>query len=1056
MKLNVCLTSTLRKPLSALMLFILIGLVSFGFITKSVEFILVQRQTTILGGFYRSIGILQNINDPVSGDISAGIDLIEDSPDFAYGDQRELASGIMPKTYNANGPYELSNSTYLINTLPREYWYNVHATDLWFSGELTDVAEVKTKSKLPQDQKTIGYYLGFKIDTLLAAYPEDAQQGQSIGLIFLFEGNEAAIPTIQAMTVGQRYFIHGWKDYPYIDPYSLLNANGVIRQIIPLDGQSLWYLPLAKDASIDFSTPKMAAIKNEIDVLNENLHTLTIIATADMSAMPRMQETSNFYYLVEGRWLNHEDDLAQNKVIVISQEFAGMRGYKLGDKITLTFRPLKDTFYGYIRDGIDTLEWRSYPTYQDTFEIVGIYRLKDEGTIYAYIPASTLRPGFDSATQIQFRDEANYSFVLKSSRDETRFTQEFKDRLQALGISLTFLPNNGPAYWAAVDPIRRSSSADALVFGLVMAVALVMAVFLYNMSHRRDYAILRALGVPIRQANGQLVLPLLLLGGLGILVGGLSSWNYALGQAQKTLSTLPIPAGITPSSNISPLFLVGLGLVIFLLLTFLSWLGAIFMAHRPVFELLQGQWTQVAGTQRQKGTHSLSQAIPFVSSQTVPVHREASAATPVILNLQRNYKPSFLIRYVIQHIFRSKLKSLLTLTIALGFMLALAWIWQTLERSRAEVDRLYDTTIVEADIVKADPSAEPPIGTIASGSGVVYLKTVDGVLNSGYMIGSVLESDTIWDTLETLDSHEVFTGPYLVQAYDSPATLESALAEPGTLTFASGWDISIFARQWTLGEIQTGGFPALFPTDLLKQLQLKVGEMVQITDSFNNSYMCIIAGQYSGGTAVTIAGVKSRTFGAVPVLIPLSAMESMERSKTTFTLTHFTIDPKWNRDLSQVQTDMDKVVNDYEAGTTKLRFIIWDEELRLVVGQLEKNIALLQVLYPVVMAISVLIGAGLCFLLLQQNAREAAILRMLGTTRTAVRLTLILEPLSLSLIGVILGLGISQLLWVTSGFVAVPLLIPASAYLVGTLAGLVLGAFSVTNKQPIELLQVKE
>jgi ABC-type antimicrobial peptide transport system permease subunit len=107
--------------------------------------------------------------------------------------------------------------------------------------------------------------------------------------------------------------------------------------------------------------------------------------------------------------------------------------------------------------------------------------------------------------------------------------------------------------------------------------------------------------------------------------------------------------------------------------------------------------------------------------------------------------------------------------------------------------------------------------------------------------------------------------------------------------------------------------------------------------------------------------------------------------------------------------------------------------------------------------VSVLIGAGLCFLLLLQATREAAILRVLGTTRTAVRLALIIEPLILSIIGVILGLGISRFLWMSSDLVsAVPLLVSAGLYLTGVLAGLVTGAISVTNKKPIELLQVKE
>ena len=86
MKTNVCLTSTLRQPFRTLLLLTLLGLITFGFLTKAVEFMLVQRETGALGSYYRSIGVLENIADPQAGDISAGIDLIETSPYFAYGD----------------------------------------------------------------------------------------------------------------------------------------------------------------------------------------------------------------------------------------------------------------------------------------------------------------------------------------------------------------------------------------------------------------------------------------------------------------------------------------------------------------------------------------------------------------------------------------------------------------------------------------------------------------------------------------------------------------------------------------------------------------------------------------------------------------------------------------------------------------------------------------------------------------------------------------------------------------------------------------------------------
>ena len=1055
MKTNIPLISSLRKPFRSLLLLILIVLISFGFMTKAVEYILVQSQTEALGSYYRSIGMLQNTKDPQAGDISAGIALIQTSPYFAYGDQRELVSGVMAQTYNENFGWANFPEAYVYSSYPKEWWPNTHNTDIWFTGDL-----IHEEDALDSNNEMGGYYLKFNIDTVLAAYPEYATQGKSIGFLFISEGNEAAIPLIQEMVVGQRYLIHGW--------YNLsLESDSVWRlaaydylQIKPLDDDGqLWYIPLDEGAGIDFSDPAMVSIKDQIDVLNENLHALSIIATADMSAMPQMQETSRKYYLTAGRWLNHQDDRSGNKVIVVSQEFADLASLQLGDEITLTFRPLTDTYAGLIRDGVDTLNWRSYPTYQDKFTIVGLYASTNNFAMYAYIPTSSLRPGFTSTTQSQFNKENEFSFVLNSSRNETRFIQENKAPLQALGINLTFLPNNGQAYWDAVDPIRRSLSADLLVFGLLMAVALILAVFLYVMARKRDYAILRALGVPARQANGQLVLPLLLLGGLGIITGGSSSWNYAISQAKDSLSSLPLPAGVSPSADLSLFILLGLCAVMFLLLALLTWLGVLLLSRKPVYELLQGETSQNTGAQKPVRASASDQPMPSSSSSLASTvgknesELQEQPASKVDPALQRKYTPASLSRYVLHHMLRSRLRSCLTLAVALGFMLASGWIRQTIERSQMEVDALYDTTVVQADILPADSSTGSSGETSGVRQGFVSLQTIQSVLDSGFVGGSVLEADIVWSTITKLDSQDAIAGNIQVYAYDGPEAFQSGLADPGSLVFAPGWDLNLFAGARTLEQIRADGVPVLFPASLLEQLGLNVGEKIRITDQANITHACIIVGQYSGMIGSTINSIYTpRGYGYI--LVPLSALESIEGNYIKFTVAHFNLDPKKNRELAQLRTDMEKVMGIYGG---RLRFVIWDEELRLVIAQLEKNLSLLKVLYPVVMAVSVLIGAGLCFLLLLQATREAAILRVLGTTRAAVRLALITEPLILSVIGVLFGLGISRLLGMTSDLgSAVPLLTGAGLYLAGVLAGSVAGAISVTNKKPIELLQVKE
>jgi hypothetical protein len=58
---------------------------------------------------------------------------------------------------------------------------------------------------------------------------------------------------------------------------------------------------------------------------------------------------------------------------------------------------------------------------------------------------------------------------------------------------------------------------------------------------------------------------------------------------------------------------------------------------------------------------------------------------------------------------------------------------------------------------------------------------------------------------------------------------------------------------------------------------------------------------------------------------------------------------------------------------------------------------------------------------------------------------------------VTIGFGIARFLGMTSDLVAsIPLLTGAGLYLAGVLVGSMVGAISVTNKKPIELLQVKE
>ncbi|PKO02271.1 MAG: hypothetical protein CVU43_08575, partial [Chloroflexi bacterium HGW-Chloroflexi-5] len=1043
MKKNIFLTATLRKPISLILLVSLFCLISFVIFSKAIGFILVQRETETLGSYYRSIGVLENFKDPQSGDVSAGADLIKNSPHFSYGNSSEVVSGVMSETINDNRIDTLN--TWYTENIPPEYWPNTHTNDIWFTGDLVAKEEIGVNGEQPVTSKVTGWTLKFKIDTILAAYPEDASQGNPIVLLFLFENNESAIPAIEEMKVGKRYLIRAWDDSSLL-PFELGRFRFLI---LPLNDQQLWYLPLEKDEVLDFSSSEMASIKNNIDILNENIHAIGIIATTDMSAMPMMQEASRFFYITAGRWLNHQDDLAGSKLIVIPEYLASKRGLGLGDKLQLTFRPLRDTYYGRIRDGVDTALWRSYPTYQDTFTIMGIYTSR-YGAAMSYIPLGSLRPGFASTTQKQFRNEAVYIFVLDSSRSQTLFVEEYQDALQSLGISLTFLDNNGAAYWAAVDPIRRSTSVDALIFSLLMVAVLIMAVFLYLMQFKREYAIARALGVPRKEANIQTILPLLLVSLIGILLGGLTSWKHALDKAKDNLSSIPTPAGVTPSAELNTLVLVVLCLAIFLLLMVFAWLGVQLLSRKSVLDLLRGQ-SQRHVEQKQTEAGSINSVNPSSSLHQTSAVIDTSktiAATRVAHASMFKYKLLTFCRFIFRQGVRSGFKSILTLAIALVFMFASVWLSQTMQRSQKEIDRLYDTTLVEADILPLVTSSSQSLSNNSRGNGFVYLNTVNSILDSGYMTSRILKAESVWEKIQGMNSQPGLAYFVWVYTYDSPEELVSGLENPDSLNFASGWDSSLFTRQWTIEDLRKEGIPMIFPSRLLEQSGFEVGEQVKVTEMSSSVSPGVIVGQYSGMLAITINNIKMYDLsGSQPILIPLSALEALEGSRTAFSVARFVLDPAKNRELSRISLEMEKLLKVPGAGTIDLRFVFWDEELRIVVDQLEKNLSILKVLYPIVLLVSVLIAAGLCFLLLLQKARVAAILRVLGTTRTVVRLVLVAEPMCLSILGVFIGLGLTAVLWTSSAKIPVgTLLTIAGLYLAGALVGLVCGAILVTNK----------
>ncbi|HPL81301.1 MAG TPA: hypothetical protein PLU23_02260, partial [Anaerolineaceae bacterium] len=120
-----------------------------------------------------------------------------------------------------------------------------------------------------------------------------------------------------------------------------------------------------------------------------------------------------------------------------------------------------------------------------------------------------------------------------------------------------------------------------------------------------------------------------------------------------------------------------------------------------------------------------------------------------------------------------------------------------------------------------------------------------------------------------------------------------------------------------------------------------------------------------------------------------------------------------------------------------------------------QNLSLMERLYPVTLLLAGVIEGVLCLLLVLNQAKDTALLRMLGVEKHRIKSMQVSQTLLLTAIGLLISM---ILLIVLRGLVGIHwgIALAVVVYLSGALLGLFVGSVLVANKKPMELLQVKE
>jgi hypothetical protein len=192
-----------------------------------------------------------------------------------------------------------------------------------------------------------------------------------------------------------------------------------------------------------------------------------------------------------------------------------------------------------------------------------------------------------------------------------------------------------------------------------------------------------------------------------------------------------------------------------------------------------------------------------------------------------------------------------------------------------------------------------------------------------------------------------------------------------------------------------------------------------------------------------------RDMGISAVIPPGAPFQSLFNMDSTYTLAEYTV-----YDNYEIGAFLDYLERSGALRGTHYLFLMDTEDLE----RIGSNIELFDLLFPVVAVLLALTGGLLPGLMILQAAKEAALLRILGTSKRRTRSMLSGQQLILCALGLALGLA---LLWLYNGTeriatIAGPLRLVAGLNSAGFVIAAVVSAVAVTRRKILELIQTKE
>ena len=326
-----------------------------------------------------------------------------------------------------------------------------------------------------------------------------------------------------------------------------------------------------------------ADLRELIRVTNDDVHTFDIVYGNDMAAQRRV--TDGRIICHEGRFITPAD--AGQPVCVVNTDVLEAYGLKVGDTITLNLGNYLSEQYAPLGAVAVNRERQSTAYTTRTFTIIGSWRDLNEGNhtyrdLYwcwsnnaIFVPSSFL-PECRNAEDHEFKP-SEVSFVVGNAEEIDAFVKDSVPQLEAMGLTYSF--SDGGWLQVGEDLMQSRSLAlvKLLIFSAAALFALILTVWLFIGRKKREYGILRALGMPKGEASNRLLMPFLLLGILAAVLG-LAAAQIVTAR-QLAAEHAPAPFG---------LFLLG-ALVLLVLLAIMALVGILIIRRKSILALIQGK-----------------------------------------------------------------------------------------------------------------------------------------------------------------------------------------------------------------------------------------------------------------------------------------------------------------------------------------------------------------------------------------------------------------------------------------------------------------------------------